>query len=70
MAALALKPDAQLIVVGDHRQMPPIVTHGWADERWRTFQEYRVYESLFVTLLERTPRPRWSNSRRASGCTR
>jgi superfamily I DNA and/or RNA helicase len=44
-------------VVGDHRQMPPIVAHGWADERRRTFQEYRVFESLFVTLLERTPAP-------------
>ena len=29
MAALPLKPDAPLIVVGDHRQMPPIVKHDW-----------------------------------------
>ena len=29
MAALPLKPDAPLVVVGDHRQMPPIVKHDW-----------------------------------------
>lgn len=57
MAALALRDDGQLIVVGDHRQMPPIIAHGWGDERRRTFQEYRAYESLFVTLLGRDPAP-------------
>jgi len=29
MAALPLKADGQVIVVGDHRQMPPIVKHDW-----------------------------------------
>ena len=29
MAALPLPRDGQLIVVGDHRQMPPIVKHDW-----------------------------------------
>ncbi len=57
MAGLPLRPEGQLIVVGDHRQMPPIVAHGWADERRRTFQEYRTYESLFVTLRDRLPPP-------------
>jgi hypothetical protein len=57
MAALALREDGQLIVVGDHRQMPPIITHGWGGERRRTFQEYRAYESLFVTLMAREPAP-------------
>ena len=57
MAALPLREDGQLIVVGDHRQMPPIIAHGWGDERRRTFQEYRAYESLFVTLLGRQPAP-------------
>ena len=51
MAALPLKPDGRLIVVGDHRQMPPIVQHDWEGEPRRTFQEYRTYESLFSTLL-------------------
>jgi superfamily I DNA and/or RNA helicase len=51
MAALLLKPGGNLIVVGDHRQMPPIVQHDWSNELRRTFQEYRAYESLFLTLL-------------------
>ena len=55
MAALPLTPDGQLIVVGDHRQMPPIVKHDWDGEPRRTFQEYRSYESLFTTLLPLEP---------------
>ncbi|MFN3649232.1 MAG: AAA domain-containing protein [Armatimonadota bacterium] len=55
MAGLALRTDGQLIVVGDHRQMPPIVKHDWAAEPRRTFQEYRAYESLFLTLLPLSP---------------
>lgn len=51
MAALPLAPDGQVIVVGDHRQMPPIIKHDWEHEPRRTFQEYRAYESLFLTLL-------------------
>lgn len=50
MASLALKPDGHLIVVGDHRQMPPIVAHDWENESRRTFQEYESYSSLFDTL--------------------
>jgi hypothetical protein len=55
MAALPLCPDGELIVVGDHRQMPPIVHHDWESEPRRTFQEYRSYESLFATLLDLDP---------------
>jgi superfamily I DNA and/or RNA helicase len=51
MAALLLKPDGRLVVVGDHRQMPPIVQHDWDNEARRTFRAYRTYESLFTTLL-------------------
>lgn len=50
MAALPLRPEAPLIVVGDHRQMPPIVQHNWEAERRRTFQEFAAYESLFLAL--------------------
>ena len=50
MAALPMKEDAPLIVVGDHRQMPPIVKHDWDRETRRTFRQYQVYESLFDTL--------------------
>ena len=55
MAALPLKRDAQMIVVGDHRQMPPIIKHDWDRELRRTFQQYRVYESLFDTLRSLDP---------------
>jgi hypothetical protein len=55
MAALPLKPGAPLVVVGDHRQMPPIVKHNWQDEARRTFQQYQVYESLFDTLRAKNP---------------
>ncbi|HUG13721.1 MAG TPA: AAA domain-containing protein [Thermomicrobiales bacterium] len=50
MASLALKPEGHLIVVGDHRQMPPIVAHDWDNESRRTFQEYQTYASLFDTF--------------------
>ncbi|MFN8472609.1 MAG: AAA domain-containing protein [Anaerolineae bacterium] len=55
-ASLLLEPTGQLIVVGDHRQMPPIVKHDWDGEPRRTFQEYRAYESLFLALLRLNPR--------------
>jgi hypothetical protein len=55
LAAAPLTTDGHLIVVGDHRQMPPIVKHDWANERRRTFQEYRSYDSLFQTLLDQQP---------------
>ena len=55
MAALPLKPDAPLMVVGDHRQMPPIVKHDWDRETRRTFRQYQVYESLFDTLRSQNP---------------
>jgi SNF2 family DNA or RNA helicase len=51
MAALPLRADGQLIVVGDHRQMPPIVKHAWDGEPRRTFKAFRAYESLFAWLL-------------------
>jgi len=58
MAALPLKLDGQLIVVGDHRQMPPIVQHDWESELRRTFQQFKTYRSLFQTLAEMQPRPK------------
>ncbi len=57
MAAIALHQHGRLIVVGDHRQMPPIMQHEWQNERQRTFQAYRVYASLFETLLHLDPPP-------------
>ena len=57
MAARLLDPSGQIIVVGDHRQMAPIIKHEWEGERRRTFQEYTVYKSLFDTLRLRRPEP-------------
>jgi predicted RecB family nuclease len=55
MAALPLKDDGQVVVVGDHRQMPPIVRHDWSGECRRTFKQYQVYTSLFDTLRQHNP---------------
>src|SRR5262249_33510744 len=57
MAALPLKPDGRLVVVGDHRQMPPIVKHDWLGEPRRTFKEFKSYASLFSALQDLRPRP-------------
>jgi hypothetical protein len=57
MAALPLNPNGHLIVVGDHRQMPPIVKHDWLGEPRRTFQEFKSYQSLFLDLQELQPPP-------------
>ena len=57
MAALPLRRDGQVIVVGDHRQMAPIVKHDWENETRRTFQDYAVYRSLFDTIRGCHPRP-------------
>ncbi|MDQ3539073.1 MAG: AAA family ATPase, partial [Chloroflexota bacterium] len=51
MAALPLAADGTVIVVGDHRQMPPIVKNDWNNEARRTFQDFKSYESLFLALL-------------------
>ncbi|HET8524201.1 MAG TPA: ATP-binding protein, partial [Thermomicrobiales bacterium] len=57
MASLPLKPDGRLIVVGDPRQMPPIVHHDWIGEPRRTFAEFKSYQSLYEALAGRTPPP-------------
>jgi hypothetical protein len=55
MAALPLAQNGTLIVVGDHRQMPPIVQHDWAREPRRSFRQFRAFESLFIALMEQEP---------------
>ena len=57
MMGRLLDRAGQVIVVGDHRQMAPIVSHDWEGERRRTFQEYAAYRSLFDTLRTRSPSP-------------
>ncbi|MFO0796355.1 MAG: AAA domain-containing protein [Gemmataceae bacterium] len=70
MAALPLVAGAPVVVVGDHRQMPPIVKHDWDAEARRTFRQYEAYRSLFDTLrLQPTPPPiiRFAESFRLHG---
>jgi hypothetical protein len=55
MAALPLRADGQIVIVGDHRQMAPIVKHDWENETRRTFQDFAVYRSLFDTVLACDP---------------
>lgn len=55
MAALPLKAEAPIVVVGDHRQMPPIVKHDWDAEARRTFRQFTAYQSLFDTLRAQDP---------------
>jgi hypothetical protein len=57
MASLPLKLDGRIIVVGDPRQMPPIIKHDWENEARRSFKEFKSYRSLFDTLLQLEPRP-------------
>lgn len=53
LASSFLKPTGTEIVVGDHRQMPPIIAHTWEDEQKRTATSNRPYLSLFESLVER-----------------
>ena len=57
MAALPLKLDGQLIVVGDPRQMPPIIKHDWEREFRRTAKSFNIHESLFAALAGLKPPP-------------
>lgn len=53
LASAFLKPEGTEIVVGDHRQMPPIIAHAWEDEPRRMAGAHRPYLSLFEALRER-----------------
>lgn len=53
LAGAPLRAEGQAIVVGDHRQMPPILTHDWKHEPRRGAQEENVYASTFESLRNR-----------------
>ncbi len=53
LASAFLKPNGTEIVVGDHRQMPPIIAHSWGDEQRRSATTNHPYLSLFESLMER-----------------
>jgi uncharacterized protein len=50
-----LKKDAQILVAGDHRQLPPIQAHNWEKEDRRTIEEMASFLSAqdFLRLLRK-----------------
>ena len=48
-----LSKNSQIIVAGDHRQLPPIVAHNWEKEDRRTLEEMASFLSAmdFLRLL-------------------
>ncbi|HEX6608249.1 MAG TPA: DEAD/DEAH box helicase, partial [Chloroflexia bacterium] len=52
LAGAFLRADGQAIVVGDHRQMPPILAHTWKRERSRAALDYEPQRSLFESLKD------------------
>jgi hypothetical protein len=50
MASLALEEDAPVIIVGDPRQMPPIIAHDWRNESRRTFASFKPFVSLYDAI--------------------
>jgi hypothetical protein len=49
-AAAFLRGDGQFIAIGDHRQMPPILTHAWDRESRRDLKHAQPHLSIFETL--------------------
>lgn len=45
-----MKDDAQLLIAGDHRQMPPVLQHEWDTEVRRSVNEYLPYVSVLDYL--------------------
>jgi len=52
LASSWLKEDGQLIVVGDHRQMAPILAHSWENEDRRSAVAAQPYRSVFQYLVD------------------
>jgi hypothetical protein len=53
LAGAPLRDEGQAIIVGDHRQMAPILAHDWDHEPRRGAQDTRIYASTFETLRDR-----------------
>ena len=50
LSGLPLRPSGQVLVVGDPRQMPPIVQHDWDEEPRRACREFGAFRSLYEFL--------------------
>jgi superfamily I DNA and/or RNA helicase len=51
LASAFLKEGGQILVAGDHRQLPPILAHDWKEELRRDAETFRPYRSIFDFLL-------------------
>jgi hypothetical protein len=51
LAGAFLKPGGQVLIVGDHRQMPPILAHLWTRERKRSATVHHPYHTVIPTIL-------------------
>lgn len=51
LASAFLKSGGQILVAGDHRQLPPILAHDWKEELRREVETFRPYRSIFDFLL-------------------
>ncbi|HWP44608.1 MAG TPA: DEAD/DEAH box helicase, partial [Blastocatellia bacterium] len=49
-AAAFLREDGQFIAIGDHRQMPPILSHAWDQDSRREIEHARPHLSIFEYL--------------------
>ena len=57
VASIGLKRDGRIIVVGDHRQMPPIVHQNWEEGETEALDPYAMYRSIFdVVRFDVRPR--------------
>lgn len=53
LAGAFLHTDGSTLVVGDHRQMPPIIQHEWEKEEKRSVMAGQPFLSLFEFLIDR-----------------
>jgi len=53
LACAFVKQDGTIVVVGDHRQMPPIVAHDWEQEERRSVVAEQPFLSLFEYLMQK-----------------
>jgi superfamily I DNA and/or RNA helicase len=53
LACAFVAQHGQALIVGDHRQMPPIVAVEWNEESRRSVWDTEVYRSIFEFLRER-----------------
>ena len=56
-AGVGLKADGRMIVVGDHRQMPPIIKANWEEGETIAVDPFAVHRSVF-DIIRHSPQPK------------